>query len=76
MLKSLIKIRLGALTSGSGKKKGLGTAGIIALVSLLVLIFVFYFLVIADTLASVLIPLGYDAPYFAIFNISPKSTML
>ena len=69
MLKSLIKIRLGALTSGSGKKKGLGTAGIIALVSLLVLIFVFYFLVIADTLASVLIPLGYDAPYFAIFNI-------
>ena len=69
MLKSLIKIRLGALTSGSGKKKGLGTAGIIALVSLLLLIFVFYFLVIADTLASVLIPLGYDAPYFAIFNI-------
>ena len=69
MLKSLVKIRLGALTAGSGKKRGLGTAGVIALAAFLVLMFIFYFAMMADMLASILVPLGYDSTYFAIFNL-------
>lgn len=73
MLKSLIKIRLLSLFSGGagkdGKKKRLGTVGIVILMAFLLLTFAFFFLSIAASLSIVLVPAGLDSIYFAIFNI-------
>ena len=73
MLKPLIALRFGSLFSGgeakNGKKSRFGRIGIIGLVSFLVLLFAFYFLMVADALAMLMVPLGFSAEYFAIFNL-------
>lgn len=73
MLKPLIALRFGSLFSGgeakNGKKSRFGRIGIIGLISFLVLLFAFYFLMVADALAMLMVPLGFSAEYFAIFNL-------
>ena len=72
MLKWLISIRLSALFPGRGKRartKGMGRAGVAAVVALLSLLVAFYMFMVSSMLAEVLIPRGYVAPYFAIFNL-------
>ncbi len=75
MLKSLIGIRLSSLLVGSlGTKKdgkfSIGRAiGIGALVLFLLLCFGFFFVSMGFSLGLFLVPYGYDAAYFAIFNI-------
>lgn len=73
MLKALIRVRIGSMFSGGagkgGKRKRLSAAGMIAIFALLALTFAVFFLSIAAPLALVLVPMGLEAQYFAIFNL-------